>query len=888
MFVPRLGLPFALVLALTTAAGAQVSYPPKPEKYAAAFRYRIRTDPEERIRQYRAMEAFLKKLGFEVAPREDADLDVFDPAAERMDGTVPAANAARLLDSPSIVTAVLVPAGRQLPADGKTPVQIRIRLASGLGAKEQADLHRQVVAHLGLLGFVEGVAYDHAGYSLARGSLPVENLYRLLKDLRTQPSGWFAPAVGPASLPLPLRSVLPIRLVEVLPDAAPAGPAVAPPPAGAPTAASPKLTPEARAAVEDPANQGKPLRVDVVLESPPGLAWRDVKVRIRSAAIGASVEGLVGSIATVRVNKPADVAGLAALAEVQAIRLPRAGSETVRPQAAGAADPAAWLASSHVADLHRAGYRGAGVRVVVIATGFPGVAALIGKQLPASTRVIDLTAELTPEVEPVPPQADRPGGGTAAAFAAHAAAPAADLLLVRVEPTALHQLETIARTVAGDGSYSEAMQSRSGELVARTDALLVRRTAVAEEYRQAFADLSDEEKPTQRRAAARAAFDKLVADENVLKGAVERFGALKAAVDGLRGGGVVVSTLVWDTGYPLDGLSDLSRLLDDQFLPKPVASALRASKRPPVPVWVQPASTAVGQVWAGPFLDADANGVMEFAPATAPVPAGGRWTRELNFLGFAGADGKVAGVLPAGLKVRATVQWREPHDADAGLAPEIVFPLNLRLVRQLDPEGKVLATDEFAEVGLSAGRPVRLLKTLGSGAFEQTLEVTIPADGVYALRVEGRPAPDAPFGTPQRVEVYPRVVIEAADAASAAKGRPVLQTYAGTAVGVGVPGDSPSAVTVGIDGGPTTLTGTGPGVALATKPDLLAPGTLVIDGNTVGGSGVAAGFAAGTAASLLSAGARINDLGKITGLKPGDPLVLPKKWVDTLRPRTQR
>src|SRR5438128_786014 len=84
------------------------------------------------------------------------------------------------------------------------PAQVRVRIASGLGAKEQADLHRQVVAHLGLLEFVEGIAYDHAGYTLVRGSLPAENLFRLLKDLRTQPSGWFAAVVSPATLPLPL------------------------------------------------------------------------------------------------------------------------------------------------------------------------------------------------------------------------------------------------------------------------------------------------------------------------------------------------------------------------------------------------------------------------------------------------------------------------------------------------------------------------------------------------------------------------------------------------------------------------------------------------------------------------------------------------------------
>src|SRR5207237_1390583 len=162
------------------------------------------------------------------------------------------------------------------------------------------------------------------------------------------------------------------------------------------------------------------------------------------------------------------------------------------------------------------------------------------------------------------------------------AAPDSQLILVRVEPTALHQLETVARSVAGDPGYSEALQSRSGELVARGESLATRRTAVTEEYRLAFADLSDEEGPTKRRAAA---------------------------------------------------------------------------KRQPVAVWVQAASPAVGQVWAGAFFDADANGVMEFAPAGSRLPAGG-WTRELNFLGFAGPDDKAAAALPAGLKIRATVQWR--------------------------------------------------------------------------------------------------------------------------------------------------------------------------------------------------------------------------------------
>jgi hypothetical protein len=131
------GLAAALLLASAGPASAQVAYPPSPDKYGAHIRYRIRADRDERIRQYRAMTAFLDKLGFVPAPREDADLDIFDPTAERLDGTVPAANAARLLQDPRVQTVLLVPAGSPLPDDARKPVQVRIAIPSGLGRTEQ-------------------------------------------------------------------------------------------------------------------------------------------------------------------------------------------------------------------------------------------------------------------------------------------------------------------------------------------------------------------------------------------------------------------------------------------------------------------------------------------------------------------------------------------------------------------------------------------------------------------------------------------------------------------------------------------------------------------------------------------------------------------------------
>jgi hypothetical protein len=414
------------------------------------------------------------------------------------------------------------------------------------------------------------------------------------------------------------------------------------------------------------------------------------------------------------------------------------------------------------------------------------------------------------------------------------------------------------------------MTSRSFELTRRSEELAARRTAVSDEYRRAFADLSDEEGPRKRREAAREAFDKLIADEQAQRLAVERFVRLKAGLDALSGSQVVVNTLVWDVGIPQDGLSDLSRLLEARYTPRPVRSAIKANREPPVPVWVQPASPSVGRVWAGPYLDSDGNGVLEFAGESAKVPAG-RWTRELNFLGTATGD-----TLPAGARLRLTVQWREPRNLEGSVAPEPAYPLAIRVLRQIDPAGKTVASDELAEVARSSAAPVRLLQTPGSAAYEQSLDFTVPADGVYAVRVETGtvftdPIPAQRFGG----EISPRLVVTALDAT-----RPALRTFTHPAAGVGVPGDSSAAVAVGTTAG-GTLTGAGPGVTLRPKPDLLGPPAVA----GVEGPAAAAGLAGGAAASLLSAGVRVSDLQRAVGLEPGKPLVLPREWLSRLEYR---
>ena len=123
------------------------------------------------------------------------------------------------------------------------------------------------------------------------------------------------------------------------------------------------------------------------------------------------------------------------------------------------------------------------------------------------------------------------------------------------------------------------MQSRSEELIRAAEVLGVRRTAVTDQYRRAFATLSDEPAAVKARQEARAALDQLTADERAYNSAVERFTALKAAVDSLRGTAVVVNTLVWDAGFPQDGLSELGRLLEARFQPRQARSARKGAVR---------------------------------------------------------------------------------------------------------------------------------------------------------------------------------------------------------------------------------------------------------------------------------------------------------------------
>ncbi len=875
-------------VAVALPASAQVVYPKSPDEYAVTLRYRIRAAGDQRVTPFKAMAKHLTAIGFKHADEERFKLDLLDPGAEQATGTLPSSAVGKLFDDPSIKTALLVPAGSKALDDPKKAVQLRIELARGLPKDEQQALHTQAVEQLAKLGFAHATGYDHKGYTRVRGAVAADAVPQLVKDLRSLPSGWFVGGADRLTQPMPFRLLIPVRTVEVLADL-PASDPVAPP------ADTGKLTADVQAILNDPATADKPLVIEAVMEMDTSAEPAGVRRALKAALGGVSVEGLAGSVVTMRLPKASLVKVVADLYEVRHIRLPRAGTETVF--ALPDAKPDRLLAESRVSHLHELGYNGTGVTVAVLASEFPSVTTtpgkpgtlpeleLLGQKLPAGSRLIDLTTELRPTLDPAPADAARGASGTAAALAVHTAAPKAKILLVRVDPSRFHQILTVAKVVGGEGTFSPALSTRSEELSLRTTQIEAQRRAVTNEVDKAYADLSDDPKAVKRRTDATASLKQLQADTATHNTLLERFLVLEGSMEVVKRATVVVNTLVWETGHPHDGESELSQLIERKFTAGAQVSALRASRQAPTPAWVQAGGMSVGAVWSGAFRDADGNRQMEFTDVKVPVAAG-RWTKELAFLGYSAGGGKPA-ALPAGLKLRVTMQWREPHRAELLMPVEPMHDLKLRLFRQLDPTGQTTATDELAEVAVSSGTPIRLAKTTASGVYEVTLAVTLPADGVYAVRVEGGLAKTGlPSSATLDAELYPRLVLELTEAGQSAKGKVVFTDVAVQRSGVGIPGDSLGAVTVGVgdDRGATSATGVGPAIPLGTKPDLLTEGRIAWKDGGATGTGVAAGYLGGSAACLMQAGVRPTDLVKTIGLKPGERFVLPDNWLRSLSP----
>ncbi len=896
---------------------AQVKEPPRAEKLEIQIRYRIRAERNDRIIQYRALERFLASLGFEDARKDDPnrDLDVFDPSDERFVGTIPSAKVFDTLNDSRILNILFAPSGYMYPDSGDKPVSIRVMLRGGLIPTVQQTFYLQALNQLELLGFKDALGYDTRGYTQLKGTIPYKRLNRLVKDLRTEPSGWFFTDIPPDRLPRPLADRNPIRWVEVM--AVPE-----PPPPFEPEKVLParaRFTPDLRARLLDPAAKETLLYVEVIYSIPMEDRLQEIRDRLllgfgsglkRNAdgtpvkgpeglpvfTEGATLEGVIGNVVTIRFDRPADAERFVLEPGVLSIRLPRQATETVFPH-----NPNQKLASgqevlkaSGVETLQKMGYSGSGVKVIVIGSDFTGAEKLIGTALPAKTQLLDLTTELSPDISPFPSDGTRAAANIAYARSVALSAPDAELILVRVDPSAFFQLLAIVKLARGDESTSIAMRSRLFDLSTRSVDLTRRKDEALREYRLAFDDLSDDEPNRARRTRAKAALNAVIAQQTELTQRFERYNNhQKKTASALAGARVIVNPFVWESGYPLDALSELSRALDRFSAPTPTRTIRPATGRNAVPkpsvVWVQAASPSGPSVWGGPFIDPNHNGTMEFAPLHAPLPPG-NWTHEMNFIGMRAPTGEVSAELPAGARLRFTMQWRESIDPKLPSLDVPAYPVVLRVFRQLDPNGEKQPSDEMAESARSApgAGPYHIVRTTTYVVYEQILEFTVPVNGRYAFVVATGYQPDPVLPALRRdVEISPRVYLETI-AAKIGEGQAVFRSYVTPDAGVGIPGDSPGAVTIGAPA-PGSLVGGGTGITLLAKPDFLGPGSIEFGGGQAfRGAAMASGFVGGIAADLVQAEVSGANVFRSLGLEPGKPIVLPENWIRYLRPVPRR
>ena len=352
------------------------------------------------------------------------------------------------------------------------------------------------------MGFREALATTR-DYTQLRDD-PLQILDRLVKDLRTEPAGWFLPDTPPDRLPPPIGDRNPIRWVEVMP-------AVEPPAPFVPEVILParvKLTSDLRALLLDPAAKESPVRVVALFAESVDGRVEELRSRLASAfsptvkrnaegaplkgpdglparTEGASLDGVVGNLASIRFDRPADAERFAAEPGVISVRLPRAATETVSPLPAGGKPVAVaeLLKGSGVEQLHKLGYTGQGVKVLVVGSDCTGADKLVGAGLPKKTRIIELATELNPEIVPSPADPNRAGNGTAAARAVALSAPDAELVLVRIDPGAMFQLFGILRIARGEVTFTEALRSRLADINLKTTELTRRKEAAIAEYR---------------------------------------------------------------------------------------------------------------------------------------------------------------------------------------------------------------------------------------------------------------------------------------------------------------------------------------------------------------------------------------------------------------------
>jgi hypothetical protein len=922
----RIGLTLASLLFAGLAAFAQPrpASPPPTAKYQVTLRYRIPNARNLHVAAYDKLIADLQKINFEFQPplAERPESDREDTSKNYLKGLVLAQHVGQLRVNPSIANILLVPEDVKLPDQPEAPVRVRLELAGNMDTKEQHDLSDQTRAILELVGFREAAGYDHRGYygrayTRLVGQVPVNALELLLKDLRMQPAGWFESRFVLDKLPAPIRDVNPVHVVEVLSDSEPV-PAVKDliPPGVVLSrlgdfaevrvdSPSSKVSPDLWDVMLDAAKKSEFVRVQVLFAGEPTVD--DIRRELGNGVPTFQIEGQLGNAALGKV--PAGQ--IMNLASIPAVTLVRRPHVTLPDVYAGSRTPVelkAVLKHTGLEELHQAGHRGQGIKIGVLDRDFRQWEKFVeSKQLPAKTRLVDLTAEGTSDIRPLPEVAgDAPGHGTLAAVAVAQGAPNAEIVLIRIDPNDLYQIPEVIGYLKG-GRFSETIIRRFDEFqVARAD-LLAKRRVLADE-RQFF--LRNFPTQSELDEADEFAFlgpafgwifsprdwhrQKMAYQEQLERANARREGRYQQLLQDVRslaGIDVLINPYTWNQGFPLGGSSPLSRWFE-----------LRGKDGPLV---LQSAGNLRGQTWTGLYRDANKNGVMEFAGPETPLPAD-RWTRELNFLAWQpyGNMNMRAAEIPEKTKLRLSFQWREPHEADYFVIGDNdpyrqpLMNIRVTLLRQRDPGAEKVSADSFEVVARSNPFPQRLQHVPGGDVYEHVIDAVIEKKGVYAVQIEKQqdhvwlieglesqaaarptfvlkrglnPTGLRPANSPtlpvleKNWEFRPRLFVEAIDSENRLMGRPQFADFATDQGSLGIPGDSRGLFTVtSMDlenrTVPYAVVGTPPYLELAKQHLLFVPDHVGDGMGCAFGTPLATSFTAGAAASMLSSGMTTNQV----------------------------
>ena len=933
----KLFAPLLVILACATSAAAQPPAPPPPDKYKITLRYHIPAPRDQHVVQYDGMIRHLQRLGFEFEPPLDkhADTDREDRSKNYLHGVISSAKARKVLDYPAVQSILLVPFAPdefKLPEGADEPVTVRLQLTGDLSSNRQRDLANQTRLLLRELGFKEPVGYDHRGYTQKPqtrivGTIPRGKLDLLNRDLRSHPAGWLGPIIPRDELPLPLRDVNPVQIVEVIPDSAAIKALVDPEPRNPEYLE--KISADLWELVKDKDVSSARIRVQIGFVGAIDAGDSEWKTLLKEAAPGIFIEGQLGPFVTA-ILRLDQVKTIADSPLISFIRLPRAPSVQVDPAIKSKGDNNRALEQSRLKELHELGYQGKGVRIGIIDRDFRGWETLVKKkQLPAQTRLVDLTTELDPEIYPQPYPGDpaQIGHGALCAQAAALAAPAAELVLIRVDVIDPYQLRDILRSIQG-GRVSNLTEQRHGELAARDGQLQQRRALLLRERKGILNDFTDETDLKEYLDFLGPVFAWLYSDREWHRQRMDfhnkleeeqrqrdgRYRQFLRDIKSLQGIPIVVNALTWHSGYPLGGNSPLSQVLDS--LPSPSGRGA-GGEGASSPLWFQAVGNTRGQSWLGPFRSGSGEPVMKFTDDAEKFPKG-RWSNEINFLAWQPHLGALTPELPANAKLRLTLQWREPHDPDYYLRPEeedfYLRPLaNLRmqLLKQRDGETKKLPADLFELVARTTGLPQRLEHLPSGSIYEYSLEVPLAEAGRYAIRLERqtssqwimaahplRKAPAfarlegltptglRPLGVTtlpaleKNWELRPRVFVEVIDYASRAQGRALFADFPTAAGGIGIPADARNVISVGAASfknqpQPYSAFGSPAQMEMARRPWLYAYDELELAGGGAYGTSIANAFAAGTVAAMMSGNVTREQIVQMLRAQEGQVLRVP-------------